>query len=387
VIARPVLSLPPTLPSALLRSALPAALALLALLARGPACFALPDGWYRSDAIGLALEHLPGALREQPYLLLVQSRDGLEIRTLYHEGRELRRWELSGGQERVYAEGSLAEERTYDGAGRPLAEKLFAGGQLSESLQYRYGLSGLSSVETRGPDGALRSRERYELGPGGELRRVRRDPIGGEGAQELALVSGGGRLYEERLSGGERGLVSRYDPEGRVASQETWKERELQETLELAYQASAPGSAPASSAGRQPLSSELTVAGTRTVTLYDPSGREISRQVSRGGKTVEAWSFRYDAAGNRAQVVRVDEHGTRQWSYEYDAAGNLQREEERARGQLEKIVKYVEDGRVEELYRAGLPFLMVTYRGGLKVLEEFLEAGRVVRTRRFGGDP
>jgi hypothetical protein len=42
---------------------------------------------------------------------------------------------------------------------------------------------------------------------------------------------------------------------------------------------------------------------------------------------------------------------------------------------------------VEELYRAGLPFLMVTYRGGLKVLEEFLEGGRVVRSRRFGENP
>ena len=372
---RPVLSLPPA-------ALLAALLAALALLAGGPA-HGLQAGWYRSDAIGLALEPLPGARREEPYLLLVQSRDGLEIRTLYHEGRESRRWELAAGQERVYAEGSLAEERTYDGAGRLLAEKLFTGGQLSESLQYRYGLSGLSSVETRGPDGALRSRERYELGPGGELRRVRRDSTGGEGAQELALVSGGGRLYEERLSGGGRNLVSRYDPEGRVASQETWQGRELQETLELAY----PASGADSSAGRQPLSTERTVDGTRTVTRFDAAGRETSRQLARGGKMVEEWSFRYDAGGNRAQVVKVDEHGTRQWSYQYDAAGNLQREEERARGQLEKVVRYVEDGRVEELYRAGLPFLMVTYRAGLKVLEEFLEGGRVVRSRRFGDNP
>ncbi len=75
-------------------------------------------------------------------------------------------------------------------------------------------------------------------------------------------------------------------------------------------------------------------------------------------------------------AVRVDEHGIEQWSYRYDAAGNLEREEYRARGQLEKIVRYLEGGRVEELYRAGLPFLVVTYRGGVKVLEEFLEGGR-----------
>jgi antitoxin component YwqK of YwqJK toxin-antitoxin module len=349
---------------------------------------AVPAGWYRSDALGLALEPLPGARRGEPQLLRVEWDGETEIRTLYSEGKESRRWELSPGMERVYADGVLAEERSYDGAGRLLAEKIFAAGALNESRQYRYGLSGLSSVEIYGPDGALRARERYELGPGGELRRVRRESPGAPGAEELALVTGGGRLYEERLGGGGRSLVSRYDPEGRVASQETWQERELVESLDLAYPASGgpvgPASPPGSTAGRFPLSTERTVAGTRTVTRYDAEGREASRLVSRGGKRLEEWSFGYDAGGNRVLAVRVDEHGIEQWSYRYDAAGNLEREEYRARGQLEKIVRYLEGGRVEELYRAGLPFLVVTYRGGVKVLEEFLEGGQVVRRRQFG---
>ena len=362
----------------------PAAVLLLAAVLAGcPAAFGLPAGWYRSDALGLALEPLAGARRGEPQLLRVEWDGEMEIRTLYSEEKESRRWELSPGMERVYADGVLAEERSYDGAGRLLAEKIFAAGVLSESRQYRYGLSGLSSVEIYGPDGALRARERYELGPGGELRRVRRESPGVPAAEELALVTAGGRLYEERLAGGGRGLVSRYDPEGRVASQETWQERELVESLDLAYPASAPGSA----AGRLPLSTERTVAGTRTVTRYDAEGREASRLVSRGGKRLEEWSFGYDAGGNRLLAVRVDEHGIEQWIYRYDAAGNLEREEYRARGQLEKIVRYLEGGRVEELYRAGLPFLVVTYRGGVKVLEEFLERGQVVRRRQFGAQP
>jgi len=364
-------------------------LVLLAALAGWPAAFGLPSGWYRSDAIGLALEPLPGARQGEPYLLRVEWRGELEIRTLYKEKEESRRWELSPGLERVYAGGSLAEERSYDGAGRLLIEKSFeAGGALSGSRQCHYGLSGLSSVESYGPDGALRSRERYELGPSGELRRVRRESPGQAGGEELALVSSGNRLYEERLRGGGRSLVSRYDPEGRVSSQETWQEKELVESLDLAYPASGgpvgPASPPGSAAGRLPLSTQRTVAGTRTVTLFDAQGRESSRQVSRGGKTFEEWTFRYDGGGNRVQAVRVDEHGIEQWSYRYDEAGNLQREEYRARGQLVKVVRYVEEGRVEELYRAGLPFLVVTYRGGVKVLEEFLEGGEVVRRRQFG---
>jgi YD repeat-containing protein len=355
-----------------------AVLLLLAVLIGGPAAFGLPAGWYRSDAIGLALEPLTGARRGEPYLLRVEWRGELEIRTLYAEGKESRRWELLPGLERVYDGGSLSEERSYDGAGRLLTEKSFTEGKLSGTTQYHYGLSGLASVESYGPDGELRARERYELGPDGELRRVRRESPGKAGAagaavaEELALVTAGDKIYEERLRGGGRGLVSRYDPEGRVSSQETWRERELVESLDLAW------------AGSQPLSTERMAGGTRTVTLFDAQGRESSRRVSRGGKTIEEWTFRYDGEGNRVLAVRVDEHGTEQWNYFYDAAGNLKREEWRTRGQLVKIVSYVEDGRVEELYRAGLPFLVVTYRGGVKVLEEFLEGGQVVRRRQFG---
>jgi len=110
--------------------------------------------------------------------------------------------------------------------------------------------------------------------------------------------------------------------------------------------------------------------------------------VMRGGKTVEDWSFRYDAGGRRLLATRVHEGGTEQWSYSYDAAGSLQREEYRARGQLEKVVRYAGEGaRVEELYRAGLLFMVVSFRGGVKVLEEFVEGGQVVRRREFEGGP
>ena len=144
----------------------------------------LPLGRHRPGAGASARRQARGAL---PAAGGVGRRDWRSAPCI-SEGKESRRWELSPGLERVYADGVLAEERSYDGAGRLLAEKIFAAGALSESRQYRYGLSGLSSVEIYGPDGALRARERYELGPGGELRRVRRESPGAPGAEELALV-------------------------------------------------------------------------------------------------------------------------------------------------------------------------------------------------------
>jgi hypothetical protein len=334
-----------------------------------------PVSWHRSDAIGLALESVPGFDRREPYLLRVQKDGELETRTLYQEGRELRRWELSPKLERVFEEGSLSEERSFDGAGRLAVEKSFAEGKLSQTAQYRYGLSGLAAVETYGADGTLLRRERYELGPDGGLRRVRRESPGQPGTEELAMICADGRLFEERLAGGGRRLVNRFGAEDRVVSGETWQERELLETLEQAY------------AGKLPSSMERTVGGVRTVTRYDAAGREASRRASSDGKVVEEWTFRYDAKGNRVLAVRVDERGTEQWSYQHDEAGGLQREEYRLRGLLQKVVRYTEGGRVEELYRAGLPFLLVTWRGGVKVREEFLEGGRVVRTREFQAGP
>jgi hypothetical protein len=367
-------------PRAPLLPAVLAVLSLLATLASAPAAIGLPAGWYRSDAIGLALEPLAGFRREEPWLLRVERSGEREIRTLLNEGKETKRWELTPWLERVFTGGSLTEERSYDASGRLAAENSYTAGQLDETARFSYGPAGLSTVETYGPDGELRRRERYELGPGGELRRVRRDSPGSPGSEELALMAAADRLVEERLRGGGRSLVSRYDREGRVSSQETWKGRELLESVEQLYAAGSTG-------GRLPVSTERTVGGTRTLTLYDAQGRESSRRVSRGGKTLEEWSFRYDGAGHRVLAARVDAHGIEQWSYFYDPDGGLQREEWRSRGQLSKIVRYMEGGRVEELYRAGLPFLVVTYRGGVKVLEEFLEGGQVVRRRHFGEGP
>jgi hypothetical protein len=351
------------------RSLLLPFLLLGALLLAPPGLLGQPAGYYRSDSIGLALEPLPGFSAREDYLLRVQREGDLETRTLYRSGRELRRWERTPSREKVFEKGVLSEEREYDPAGRLLVDRELDGGKLRQVSQYRYGASGLAAVETYDGEGRLLARERYELGPCGELRRVRQEAPGSS-TQEAALIGPSGRLYEERLLGGGRLLVNRYGPDGLLVSQEIRQGRELLETLAFTY------------SGSVPLSSERTAAGARTLTQYDAAGREASRRVSRNGETVEEWSFRYDSDGNRVQANRLAELGPEQWSYAYGPGGVLQREEYRVRGRLQKVVRYQEEGsKVEELYRSGEPFLVVTWRDGVKVLEEFIEGGQVVRRR------
>ena len=351
-------------------------LLLLALTAQ-----AEPALFYRSNAIGLDLEPLARFDRQEPYLLSVARVDGMEVRTLYRSGTEQERREILPLLERVFVRGVLSEQRAFDAGGRLLTEAFFSDGILSKRSEYRYGASGLAAVESYDGGGTLLSRDLFELGARGGLRRVRREEVApAAGGQTLTLVSAGGRLYEERLAAGGRTLVNRYDAAGRLISREKWQQSALAETLRLDYVGAA----------ARPAVEERSVlaSGTRTVVRYDEAGRELSRIVSRGEKTLEEWKQRYDTAGRRAQTVRQSDLGLEDWSFAYDDAGKLEREEYRLRGQLERVVRYPGgDLQVQELYREGGLFLIVTFRAGVRVLEQYVEDGAVVRTREFAGGP
>lgn len=355
------------------------ALLLLALLTAASAG-AAPPLFYRSNAVGLALEPLSRFDPAEPYLLRIEQEQDREVRTLFHSGKEWERREIQPLQERVYARGVLSEERYWDARGRLTAELVFTDGVLEGRREFRYGPAGLAAVESYDAQGALRSRDDFELNRRGELRRVRRKEPEGPGGQQLALVSAEGRLYEQRLAGGGRLLVSRYDAAGRLSSQEDWRDQGLVETRMFAY----PGEA------LHPATEERVEAGSgrRTLLRYDAEGRESGRVVSQGGRILEEWSLAYDERGNLARSVRNSEAGRQEWTREHDGEGRLLREEYRLRGQLEKVARLPEEGtRIEELYRAGSLFLVVTYRSGVRVREEFVQDGAVVRTREYPEAP
>jgi len=354
-------------------------LALLLLAAPLRPATAEQPAYYRSDAIGLALAPLPDFRPQEEYLLKIQRVENVEVRTLYGSGRELERWEKRPGSEKVFTEGLLAEERSFDRAGRPTAERFYLEGRLERRVEYRYGPRGLAAAETYDAQGALLSRERYELGPRGELRRVTRESSG-DPVQSLALTGKGGRRFEGRLASGGYELVERYDPQGRLDSSQVLRDGKPGELLRNAYEKNLEH--PRSSERSDPASS------TRTVTRYDAAGRLAERVTFQGQKKQEQWSYSYDSRGNRIQAICRGGQGTETWSYSYDGSGRLIGEESRVHGELVKVTRYQENGiRVEELYREGSPFLRVTYAGGRKIREEVLSAGQVVRVREFEGSP
>jgi len=355
------------------------ALLLLAFLASASSG-AAPSLFNRSNAVGLVLEPLSRFDPAEPYLLRIEQEQEREVRTLFRSGKEWERREIEPLQERVYAQGVLSEERHWDARGRLTAELVFTGGVLELRREFLYGPSGLTAVESYDAKGALLSRDDFELNRRGELRRVRRQEAEGPGGQQLALVSAEGRLFEQRLAGGGRLLGSRYDAAGRLSSQESWREQALVETRVYAYEGQA----------LRPATEERveTDTGRRTLLRYDAEGRESGRVVSQGGKILEEWSLAYDERGNLARSVRSSEAGRQEWTREHDGEGRLLREEYRLRGQLEKVTRFPEEKiRVEELFRAGGLLLVVTYRSGVRVREEFVQDGAVVRTREYPEAP
>jgi YD repeat-containing protein len=352
-------------------------LALLLLAPRGAS--AAEVSYYRSDAIGLALARLSGFKKEEPYLLVIERDSDREVRTLYGSGRELKRWENRPGSERVLETGFLAEERTLDAKGCPVVERFYREGLLERRVEYVYGPQGLQAAVSYDAQGNLLSRDLYELGSRGELRRVSREAAAAP-LQSLVLTGSGGKRFEQRLRSGDYALTERYDPQGRLAGRQVFRDGKPGESLRITYVGDS----------RHPARTERSdpAVATRTVTLFDGEGRAVEQETFQGQKRQEQWSYAYDPKGNRIQAIRRGGRGTETWSYSYDESGRLEREESRIRGELERVTRYEEqDKRIDELYREGSVFLRVTYAAGRKIREEFLSGGQVVRVREFEGSP
>ncbi len=333
---------------------------------------------YQSNELGMPLrEILPFRQDEVAYVLRVERGEGREVRILYHDGEEQRRWEREGGQEKEYREGVLVEAERRDAAGRLVERSTYSEGELSSRTVYSYGPGGLRSARTYDAAGKLAYTDSYTLGPGGELRAVRRTR--GDGTVERAAATeSGGRLLVERSSLGGQALVNRYDRQGRRIVREVWDGGTLQERETYRYRE---GEGEAVIAASQ---LQDAVTGRRTLRSYDEQGRLVLEEVYQGEAVVEETRRSWDEEGREVATIRRGPEGLEQWRNFYGEDGKRVRQEYYRRGALEKVTLFGEEKlTTEEFYRDGRPFLRVTTRDGEKLKEEFLRDGAVVGTREY----
>lgn len=335
--------------------------------------------YYRSNAAGMLLERIAAWRRDEfEWVAGVEKSAGVEVRRLYAQGKESRRWETSGGkkgparEEREFASGSLASRRLYDPTGSILSEESFRDGALLEKSIFTYSGSRLSRVRATGSDGSPLYTEEYLYATGGALREVRRAYAKGE-ARQSRFFAGSSGLAEERNTVGSAIAIARYDARGRVVQRERRDAEGLASREDFLFHPDS--DALASSTENLPRERRLIRR------QYDDKGLLAVEKVAGPGNAAERIEYSRDENGRATSKRRQSAAGLEEWAYSYDAKGRLAREEYQRRGSREKVTTYTAGGRVEEMYSEGELFLKVTWEGERRVKEEVVEAGAAVRER------
>ena len=367
-----------------------AALALAWLLAAVPLAAA---EYFRADRFGTPLAPLagdpgPGA----GFVLAVDTAAeaaaaGLQARRRLLQGGEMvREWRRTaaadGSLERELEAGRVVAERRYDGAGLLLEERRFtATGELHRRDVLRYRGSALYQVETYDAVGALLATDRFDLTAAGRLRRFTRVPVpaasGGGAPTVLGLVFGRGQVIEERHGAGAGELIVR-SAEGTEYAREEW----AGETLVAEHRS------PPAVAGEPASATSIDgLAETRTETTYDAGGRRdvvrryaVSDAAGAGDRLLEERRYRYHADGSLASLEVAGESGIETYRYTYAAGGRRVREEYRRRGRVVRVTTYpTPEERVDEVYSADDTVLRVFWRNQVRVREELLRDGALIR--------
>ena len=367
------------------------ALALAGLLATTPLAAA---EYYRADRFGTPLAPLagdpgPGA----GFVLVVDTAaeaeaGGLQARRRLLKGgetvQEWRRTAAAGGSlEQELEEGRMVAERRYDGAGLLLEERRFsAAGELRGRDVLRYRGSALYRVETYDAVGGLLTTDSFDLTSAGRLRRFARIPVpaaSGSGAPAmLSLVFRRGEVIEERHGAGDVELIVRSAGGTEYAREEWAGERLLAEHR-----------SPPATAGETATATRVDGLGeTRTETTYDAAGRPAtvrkyaaSDTAGHGGELLEERIFRYHTDGSLASLEVAGASGIETYRYTYDAGGRRVREEYRRRGRVVRVTTYpTPKERVDEVYSADDTVLRVFWRNQVRVREELLRDGVLIRT-------
>jgi hypothetical protein len=344
--------------------------------------------YYDSDAAAFEGEPLDGPRKGGEYVLAV-TRDGDgETRSLLHKGAEIERRLLlrkgDGRLERLFREGTLAEEDSYGAQGELLNEKVYklnpASGkpELSESRIYSYSAAGplslLSRVEAFDREGASRGALEYRY----------------DARERLVEVRASGSFGRERAgaSVGTRGLVAAWSGMGEdsvfVASYEGGKP-----LLEAVYGADGKALSLESYAygadGRLSSTSRSDPkSGESSQTSYDSGGRPLRIELKLGSTTLSRRELGYDEKGRLVSDTLLEGDKSVEKTSSYTDGGTRSRVVTRKAGLILSSESVEADSSsVRELYDRGELFLRVYSSKGRVTKEEFIREGSVVRVRVF----
>lgn len=337
---------------------------------------------YRSNEVGMTLEPVAPFMRDSSrWILAVDRKDPDEVRRLFDNGKEVRKWVTSGTakggmrEEREYAGAVLSARRIFDATGNLLQEETYDAGSLAQKTLFTYSGNQLTRMRNLAPDGSLLTSERYVYATNGALREVRRTAADGD-TRFSSYVSGRSGLSEERNSVGDVLSVQRYDTQGRLVSREQRQGDEILVREDFLFR---PDSGVL-------LSSQETVPVGKKVTdrRYDEAGRLVSETTAEKGTVVEEILTTRDEKGGVTARTRRTPAGLETWRYVLDDAGKVTRESHFRRGSLVQVTVYgAGKERTEEFYKDEEMVLKAWFDGDVRLREEVYSGGTLVRERKY----
>ena len=341
---------------------------------------------YRSNSVGIRGERLEGdAAPEGEYVLEVSFVDGTEVRRLLSDAQEIQRVEVTRDglttTEAVYRDGLLESRTVARDDGVLLHETRYSGGVLTERWEFHYQGAMLTSREAFSPADELLYRESYSYWRDWTLRSIVKENRS-EVRTEYRYKDG--RLEEEWVS--RPGEAERYefDTAGRLVIRELHAGDELTEQEVRLYWGSDSGS----------LLKQVVVSAGEEITRrgYDERGRLTSERVEESGRFIRELTR---AFGEDLLVLETetDNSGERRWQYRYTDDGVRESVTLSENGELVEVSHLVLDpvdapaDRMTELFNRGEPVLRVYYDGQLRLREEVIRDGAVIRTREFAQAP
>jgi YD repeat-containing protein len=337
--------------------------------------------YYRSDWVGVSLEPIDRyRVHDFEYVLSVKRDGKKETRILLHSDKDWKRWETlydehgAKTEEFDYEDKVLVSHVVFDNKGRLKIEYLYEKGALARKKTYAYSARGLDFVDTVNARDERLYTDEYELSPAGRLRSMRR-VFPDNTVAVIHFTYAEGILVGEWEYHEGRIVETVNNENGQPLHREEWNKDELLSVKDYTYD---------KQSGKLVKETEKNLSTkTKTDRTFDADGNVVSETTT--GASGEAAEITYTYEGDRKKTMRKKSGiGVEEWKYYYNADGSLAHEDYYRRGLLEMRTTYTDaDSRYEEIFRDEAVIIRVFYHKQKKVKEEFIQDGKVVRTKEY----
>ena len=316
--------------------------------------------------------------------VLEKNSQGNQIKSsLYHYG-EIEKSYLNLYSANGYLEyssesigGIIREEMYFNSDGQISQLSIFGEeGSLEQIDEYQYDDNGdLKYIDTIDDKGEIISSLNYSIREDGSLRSLWEINSRSEEHSESWNSFDGSLFMEQRIKDSDKDLVY-YNEDNRIERILKFDGDEL--VYEEFYQYYSDGTI-------KQIRKSNYVNHEISLEIMDTAGQLIRENVMESDILLYTIDYKY----SEQNIIKKEKVGSgikEKWIYFYENE-SLVREDYYNQGVLEqkkKIIDSENNSYIIELYDKGIPFMNLIFEDDIKVREEFLSEGRVIRTREIG---